>query len=79
MKLLEATKDVDCFYIYPTEYADDSENAPTFADINEKMMRETAPQTYLVLETIMLYITHRINKRNYRKNNDFTCKVAEIS
>ena len=33
----------------------------------------------VVLETIMLYITHRINKRNYRKNNDFTCKVAEIS
>ena len=51
MKLPEATKDVDCFYIYPTEYADDSENASTFADINEKMMRETAPQTYLVQGT----------------------------
>ena len=51
MKLPEATKDVDCFYIYPTEYSDDSENAPTFADINEKTMRETAPQTYLVQGT----------------------------
>ena len=48
MKLPEVTKDVDCFYIYPTEYADDSENAKTFADINEPMMRETAPRTYLV-------------------------------
>ena len=33
----------------------------------------------VVLETIMLYITRRINKRNYRKNQDFACKVAEIS
>ena len=48
MKQPEATKDVDCFYVYPTEYADDSENATTFADINEKTMRETAPLTYLV-------------------------------
>lgn len=51
MKLPEATKDVDCFYIYPTEYNDDSENAPLFADINEKTMREVAPQTYLVQGT----------------------------
>jgi len=48
MKLPEATKDVDCFYVYPTEYVDDSEEAKTFADINEPMMRETAPRTYLV-------------------------------
>ena len=33
----------------------------------------------VVLETIILYITHRINKRTYRKNKDFACKVAEIS
>jgi hypothetical protein len=48
MKLPAITKDVDVFYVYPTEYADDSEGATTFADINEKTMRETAPRTYLV-------------------------------
>lgn len=48
LKQPEATKAVDCFYVYPTEYVDDSEEAKTFADINEPMMRETAPLTYLV-------------------------------
>ncbi len=48
LKLPEVTKAVDCFYVYPTEYVDDSEEATTFADINEPMMRETAPKTYLV-------------------------------
>lgn len=47
----EVTKDVDCFYIYPTEYVDDSEGAPIFADINEKSMREPAGETYLMQAT----------------------------
>ena len=34
----EATKDVDVFYVYPTEYADDSEGASMFADINDKSL-----------------------------------------
>ena len=42
MKLPEATKDVDCFYVYPTEYVDDSEGAPLFADINDMGMRTPA-------------------------------------
>ena len=48
MKLPEITKDVDAIYIYPTEYADDSEGATTFADINNEQMRTQAPLTYLV-------------------------------
>ncbi len=34
------TKAVDCFYVYPTEYSDDSEGASKFADINDKSLRE---------------------------------------
>lgn len=47
----EATKDIDCFYVYPTEYVDDSEGAPIFADINEPEMRLPAMRTYLVQGT----------------------------
>ena len=52
MKLPEATKDVDCFYVYPTEYIDDSEGAMTFADINDPTVREMASRTYLVQGTV---------------------------
>ena len=48
MKLPEVTKDVDAFYVYPTEYDDASEGAPTFADINNEQMRSQASLTYLV-------------------------------
>ncbi len=34
------TKAVDCFYVYPTEYSDDSKGASKFADINDKSLRE---------------------------------------
>lgn len=51
MKQPEITKDVDTIYIYPTEYIDDSENAPVFADINEKSMREPAMETYMMQAT----------------------------
>lgn len=51
MRQPEATKAVDCFYVYPTEYIDDSEGAPTFADINEKTMREPAEETYIMQAT----------------------------
>ena len=51
MRQPEITKNVDTIYIYPTEYADDSEGAPTFADINEKTMREPAQETYLMQGT----------------------------
>ena len=47
----EVTKDVDTVYIYPTEYIDESEGAPMFADINEKSMREPAQYTYLMQGT----------------------------
>ena len=36
----DATKAVDCFYVYPTEYVDDSEGASMFADINNQILRE---------------------------------------
>lgn len=47
----EATKDVDCFYVYPTEYVDDSEGAPVFAAIDDPEMRLPASRTYLVQGT----------------------------
>lgn len=51
MRQPDVTKDVDTVYIYPTEYIDDSEDAPMFADINEKSMREPAQYTYLMQGT----------------------------
>ena len=51
MNLPEVTKDVDCFYVYPTEYVDESKNAPMFADINDLGMRLPAARTYLVQGT----------------------------
>jgi len=51
MRQPEATKDVDVFYVYPTEYADDSEGASMFADINDKTVREAANSTYLMQAT----------------------------
>jgi hypothetical protein len=51
MKQPAAVKDVDVFYVYPTEYIDDSEGAPIFADINEKTMREPAQETYQMQAT----------------------------
>ena len=51
MKQPKITKNVDTIFIYPTEYIDDSEGAPTFADINEKLMRKPAQDTYLMQGT----------------------------
>ena len=51
MRQPEITKDVDVFYVYPTEYVDDTEGAPTYADINEKTMREPAQETYQMQAT----------------------------
>ena len=51
MYLSEATKDVDCFYVYPTEYVDDSEGAPIHAAIDEPAMRIPAMRTSLVQAT----------------------------
>ena len=42
----EITKDVDVFYVYPTEYADDSEEASMFADINDKSLRQLWEEVY---------------------------------
>ena len=47
----EATKDVDVFYVYPTEYADDSEGASMFADINDKSLRQEWENVYLMQAT----------------------------
>ena len=51
MRQPEITKDVDTIYIYPTEYSDDSEGAPVFADIDQKSVREAASNTYLMQGT----------------------------
>jgi len=48
----EITKDVDCFYVYPTEYSDDSEGASTFADINDKSLRELWEDVYQMQATV---------------------------
>ena len=42
----EITKDVDCFYVYPTEYSDDSEGASKFADINDNSLRQLWEEVY---------------------------------
>ena len=51
MKLPEITKDVDTFYVYPTDYADDSEDASVFADINDESLRTAWSQTYMLQGT----------------------------
>ena len=47
----KATKDVDVFYVYPTEYADDSEGASMFADINDKSLRGEWENVYQMQAT----------------------------
>ena len=47
----KATKDVDVFYVYPTEYSDDSEGASMFADINNKDLREAWENVYQMQAT----------------------------
>ena len=47
----EATKDVDVFYVYPTEYSDDSEGASMFADINNMSLREAWENVYQMQAT----------------------------
>lgn len=42
----EITKAVDCFYVYPTEYSDDSEGASTFADIKDNSLRQLWEEVY---------------------------------
>ena len=51
MYLSEATKDVDVFYVYPTEYVNESEGAPKFAPIDDPAMRLPATRTSLVQAT----------------------------
>ena len=48
----EATKDVDVFYVYPTEYSDDSEGASMFADINDESLREAWENVYQMQATV---------------------------
>ena len=47
----KATKDVDVFYVYPTEYSDDSEGASMFADINDKSLRGEWENVYQMQAT----------------------------
>ena len=51
MRLPEATKDVDAFFIYPTEYDDPAEGAPKFAAIDEPAMRIPAESAYAKIAT----------------------------
>lgn len=51
MRQPEATKDVDAFFVYPTEYDDPSEGAPKFAPIDEPAMRQPAEYAYLKIAT----------------------------
>jgi hypothetical protein len=46
LKLPKVTKAVDCFYVYPTEYEDDSKGAPMFADIKDMGTRLKIENTY---------------------------------
>ena len=51
MRQPEATKDVDAFFVYPTEYDDPAEGAPKFAPIDEPAMRIPAEFAYLKIAT----------------------------
>jgi hypothetical protein len=51
MRQPKATKDVDAFFVYPTEYDDPSEGAPKFAPIDEPAMRIPAEFAYLKIAT----------------------------
>ena len=51
MRQPEATKDVDVFYVYPTEYVDESEGASMFAPIDNKSLREAWESVYLMQAT----------------------------
>ena len=51
MRQPKATKDVDAFFVYPTEYDDPSEGAPKFAAIDEPAMRNPAEYAYLKIAT----------------------------
>ena len=51
MRQPEPTKDVDVFYVYPTEYVDDSEGASMFAPINDKSLRGEWENVYLMQAT----------------------------
>ena len=51
MRQPEVTKDVDAFFVYPTEYDDPAEGAPKFADINEPAMRIPAESAYRKIAT----------------------------
>ena len=46
-----ATKDVDAFFVYPTEYDDPAEGAPKFAPIDAAAMRQPAEFAYLKIAT----------------------------
>ena len=48
----EITKDVDVFYVYPTEYVDDSEGASMFADINDMSLRGAWEDVYQMQATV---------------------------
>jgi len=51
MRQPEPTKDVDVFYVYPTEYVDNSEGASMFAPINDKSLRQESENVYLMQAT----------------------------
>ena len=46
MKIPEITKEVDTFYIYPTVFADSSEDAPDIVPIDNELMRTNAQGIY---------------------------------
>ena len=46
------TKDVDVFYVYPTEYNDASEGASMFAPINDKSLRQEWENVYQMQATV---------------------------
>ena len=48
----KATKDVDVFYVYPTEYNDASEGASLYADINDKSLRQEWENVYQMQATV---------------------------
>lgn len=76
MKLPDITHEVDTFYIYPTCYADESEDAEPICDVNHAGMREGADRVYEDQATVYEESTN-VFAPYYRQSNIF--KVAGMS
>lgn len=68
LKIPEITKEVDTFFIYPTAFIDDSEDAPTIVPIDNEIMRTNAQGMYEMQGTVYEESTN-VFAPYYRQSN----------